>query len=113
MRSKFYFIFLLLIAPAAFAKKTSIKCGKLIDSIAGTTHAGVAIIVDGEMITDIRKGYISGYYSDKVTDLKNKTAIPGLINCHTKTVSDDPLADIKTMKNIAFVMKEGKVYEQL
>ena len=25
-------------------------------------------------------------------------------------VDGDPMADIKTMKNIAFVMKEGKIY---
>lgn len=42
----------------------------------------MTIVVDGRMITDIQKGYTGGSSGDKVIDLKNKTVMPGLIDCH-------------------------------
>jgi imidazolonepropionase-like amidohydrolase len=38
--------------------------------------------VEGKFITEIRKGYTTGGTSDKLIDLKNKTVMPGLIDCH-------------------------------
>jgi len=79
---KLLILFLLFIASSAFAQKTYIQCGKLIDGISGKAQAEVTIVVDGKMITDIQKGYTSGSSGDKVIDLKNKTVMPGLIDCH-------------------------------
>jgi len=79
---KLLILFLLFIASSAFAQKTYIQCGKLIDGISGKTQAEMTIVVDGKMITDIQKGYTSGSSGDKVIDLKNKTVMPGLIDCH-------------------------------
>ncbi len=42
----------------------------------------MTIVVEGKLITDIQKGYTSGGASDKIIDLKNKTVMPGLIDCH-------------------------------
>ena len=39
-------------------------------------------MVDGNKITDIKEGYITGGSSDKVIDMKNRTVLPGLIDCH-------------------------------
>ena len=82
MLKNFYVILLVLIAPAAFAQKTYIQCGKLIDGISNTTQTGVTIIVDGNTIVGIRKGYVTGDGGDKVISLQNKTVMPGLIDCH-------------------------------
>jgi imidazolonepropionase-like amidohydrolase len=79
---KLLILFLLFIASSAFAQKTYIQCGKLIDGISGKAQAEMTIVVDGKMITDIQKGYTSGTSGDKVIDLKNKTVMPGLIDCH-------------------------------
>jgi len=72
----------LLLASSAFAQKTYIQCGKLIDGISGKAQAEMTIVVDGKTINDIQKGYTSGGMGDKVIDLKNKTVMPGLIDCH-------------------------------
>lgn len=79
---RIYFALFLLFAMPAFAQKTYIQCGKLIDGIANTEQSQVTIVVEGKMITDIQKGYTSGGANDKVIDLRNKTVMPGLIDCH-------------------------------
>lgn len=80
--SKFYFVILLFFVSSAFAQKTYIQCGRLIDGISNTAQTKVTIVVEGKFITDIQKGYNSGGAGDKVIDLKNKTVMPGLIDCH-------------------------------
>ncbi|HZX59134.1 MAG TPA: amidohydrolase family protein, partial [Mucilaginibacter sp.] len=75
-------IALLLISYGAFAQKTYIQCGKLIDGISNTVQSEMTVVVEGKLIIDIQKGYTSGGASDKVIDLKNKTVMPGLIDCH-------------------------------
>src|SRR5665213_2094700 len=82
MLRNLYVILSLLIAPAALAQKTYIQCGKLIDGTFNTTQTGVTIIVEGDKIIDIRKGYFTGDGGDKVISLQNKTVMPGLIDCH-------------------------------
>jgi imidazolonepropionase-like amidohydrolase len=80
--NKFYFVILLFFVSSAFAQKSYIQCGRLIDGISNTVQTQVTIVVDGKFITDIQKGYNSGGAGDKVIDLKNKTVMPGLIDCH-------------------------------
>ncbi len=79
---KFLLLVLSFIASSAFAQKTYIQCGHLIDGISGKGQSEMTVVVDGKMITDIQKGYTSGNSGDKVIDLKNKTVMPGLIDCH-------------------------------
>ena len=82
MLRKFYLLSLLFVATSATAQKTYIHCGKLIDGIAGTAQRNVTIVVDGNTITAIEKGYTNGGANDKVINLQNKTVMPGLIDCH-------------------------------
>jgi imidazolonepropionase-like amidohydrolase len=82
MIKKFYFAFFLFFTSAAFCQKTYIQCGKLIDGISNTTQTEVTIIVDGNIITDIKKGYVTGDAGDKLISLKDKTVMPGLMDCH-------------------------------
>jgi imidazolonepropionase-like amidohydrolase len=80
--SKFLAFILLCFTASAFAQKTYIQCGKLIDGLSGKAQSEMTIVVEGKLITDIQKGYTSGGQGDKVIDLKNKTVMPGLIDCH-------------------------------
>jgi imidazolonepropionase-like amidohydrolase len=80
--NKVYFLVLVLFVQNAVAQKTYIQCGRLIDGVANTAQTSVTIIVEGDKITDIQAGYLSGAPNDKVIDLKSKTVMPGLIDCH-------------------------------
>ncbi|WP_277229440.1 amidohydrolase family protein [Hymenobacter sp. YC55] len=40
------------------------------------------IVVENGRVVSIQKGYQSGGPTDKVIDLKNRTVLPGLIDCH-------------------------------
>lgn len=80
--NKLYTLLLLLFSLPVFAQKTYIQCGKLIDGTSNQTQSQMTIVIEGNMITAIEKGYTSGGASDKVIDLKNKTVLPGLIDCH-------------------------------
>jgi len=82
MVKKFYFILLIFISSAAIAQKTYIQCGKLIDGISDKPLEHVTIIVDGNLISDIKSGYVQGDTGDKLILLKDKTVMPGLIDCH-------------------------------
>ncbi|OQP61024.1 amidohydrolase [Niastella vici] len=64
------------------AQRTILHCGKLIDVTKGQVLNEYSIIVEGNRITDIQAGYAKASGADKVIDLKNKTVMPGLIDCH-------------------------------
>ena len=70
------------ICVLAHAQKTYIQCGKLIDGISNSARSSVTVIVEGKKILDIKNGYVSGGTSDSIIDLKNRTVLPGLIDCH-------------------------------
>ena len=64
------------------AQKTIIYCGKLIDPASGKVLTEMSILVSGNTITDLQKGYVGAAAGDKVIDLKDKTVMPGLIDAH-------------------------------
>jgi imidazolonepropionase-like amidohydrolase len=82
MVKKFYFILLIFISSVAAAQRTYIQCGKLIDGISDKPLEHITIIIEGNMITDIKNGYLQGDAGDKLILLKDKTVMPGLIDCH-------------------------------
>src|SRR6185295_6201035 len=64
------------------AQRTILHCGKLIDVTKGQLLNEYSIIVEGNTITDVQPGYTKPSGTDKVIDLKSKTVLPGLIDCH-------------------------------
>ena len=66
----------------AFAQKTYIHCGRLINGVSKNAQTEMTIIVEGTKILDINKGYQTGSANDKVIDMKNKTVMPGFIDSH-------------------------------
>jgi imidazolonepropionase-like amidohydrolase len=82
-------ILLLLFIPAIlFAQRTILHCGKLIDVTKGQVLSQYTIIVEGNKITAVQAGYASPASGDKMIDLKNKTVMPGLIDCHVHMESE-------------------------
>ena len=64
------------------SQRTILHCGKLIDVTKGQILTDYSIIVEGNTITDVLAGFTKPSGADKVIDLKNKTVLPGLIDCH-------------------------------
>jgi imidazolonepropionase-like amidohydrolase len=78
-------LLLLLIATAPlflFAQRSLIYCGKLVDVNKNQLLTEYTIMVEGNKITDVQAGYTKAAAGDKVIDLKNRTVMPGLIDCH-------------------------------
>ena len=81
MRTLVISLFLLL-TVTAFAQKTLIYCGQLIDVKKSEVQKEMTIIVQGNKIQDVIKGYSPATAADKIIDLKSKTVMPGLIDMH-------------------------------
>jgi imidazolonepropionase-like amidohydrolase len=74
---------LLICSPVLLvAQRTILHCGKLIDVTKGQVLTEYSIIVDGNTIMEVQAGYTKPAGTDKVIDLKSKTVLPGLIDCH-------------------------------
>lgn len=83
MKKLTIFIFLFFMATSIFAQKTYLHCGKLIDTKSGKISTEMTIIISGNKIVDVQKGYIfSDDQKDILIDLKQKTVMPGLIDMH-------------------------------
>src|SRR6266498_33317 len=65
-----------------FAQKTILHCGKLIDVKELKVLTEMSVIVEDNKIIDVQKGYINPSSNDKIIELKAKTVMPGLIDCH-------------------------------
>lgn len=75
-------IFLLMISYVS-AQDTYLHCGKLLDTKLGKIQKEMTIIVSGNKISSVQKGYLNGKSAnDKTIDLKSKTVMPGLIDMH-------------------------------
>lgn len=76
-------LFLLLCSPLfLLSQRTILHCGKLIDVAKGQVLNEYSIVVEGNKITAVQAGYTKPVGTDKVIDLKNRTVLPGLIDCH-------------------------------
>jgi imidazolonepropionase-like amidohydrolase len=72
----------LLITQGVFAQKTLVHCGSLIDGKASDIQSQVTLVIEGNKITAIEKGFSAASGADKVIDLSKKTVMPGLIDMH-------------------------------
>ena len=72
-----------LAGPAAFAQKTLLHCGRLLDVRAGRLLSQQTIVVERDRITAVQSGYLApSGPQDQVINLENRTVLPGLIDCH-------------------------------
>ncbi|UOQ96940.1 amidohydrolase family protein [Hymenobacter sp. 5317J-9] len=73
----------LLAAGPAFAQKTYLHCGKLLDVRSGKLLSQQTIVVEKDRIVAIQSGYTAaGGAQDKIINLENRTVLPGFIDCH-------------------------------
>lgn len=73
----------LLTSSIIIAQDTYLHCGKLIDTKNGKVLNERTVIVSGNKIKAIEKGYSKpNSTEDVLIDLKNKTVLPGLIDMH-------------------------------
>ncbi|WP_426060917.1 amidohydrolase family protein [Hymenobacter sp. B1770] len=90
---------LLLTAPAAFAQKTYLHCGRLLDVRSGKLLNQQTIVVEKDRIVAVQSGYTAASGGqDKVINLENRTVLPGLIDCHVhvegETSKDNFIKDL-------------------
>ncbi len=81
-------LFFCLLPGGLFAQQTLIHCGTLIDGVANEAKSQMTIVVEKNKIISIEKGYKSARSGEKVIDLKSKTVMPGLIDCHVHLESE-------------------------
>ncbi|HEY3406012.1 MAG TPA: amidohydrolase family protein [Ohtaekwangia sp.] len=64
------------------AQHTIIHCGNLIDGKTNDVQPQMSIIIEGNKITAVEKGFSKPGKDDNVIDLSKKTVMPGLIDMH-------------------------------
>lgn len=82
MRKLYLLAGLSLLATPLFAQRTLIHCGNLFDGVSNGLQPQMTVVVEGNKITAVQKGYTSPAGQDRVLDMKSKTVLPGLIDMH-------------------------------
>jgi imidazolonepropionase-like amidohydrolase len=78
-----YCLMLLFAGPSdLMAQKTILHCGELLDIRTGKINKTMSVVIDGQRIEKIEKGFIDGGKDDQLVDLKTKVVLPGLIDLH-------------------------------
>jgi len=72
-----------ILLSSAFAQKTYIHCGRLIDGNSAKLQYDKTIIIENNRIIDVVDGYEKPSKNDELIDLKSKTVLPGLMDMHT------------------------------
>ncbi|QIX62598.1 amidohydrolase family protein [Hymenobacter sp. BT18] len=73
----------LVLASAAQAQKTYLHCGRLLDMRTEQAQTEMTVVTENGRIVAVERGYRAPTNADdKVIDLKNRTVLPGLIDCH-------------------------------
>ncbi len=71
-----------LLASPLLAQRTLIHCGNLFDGVRNDLQPQMTIVVEGNKITAVQKGFSAPTGQDRVLDMKSKTVLPGLIDMH-------------------------------
>lgn len=66
----------------ACAQRTLLHCGHIYDVKAGRLLSDRTIVVQGDSIASVERGYLPPTSGDSLIDLKNLTVLPGLIDMH-------------------------------
>lgn len=72
----------LISSPLCATAATLIHAGKAFTGTSKQLQDNITIIVDGNTISSVKKGFIQGQEGDTVIDLKDSTVIPGLMDMH-------------------------------
>ncbi len=96
----------------AVAQRTIIHCGKLIDGVSDNVMTQMSVIVEGNKIVAVEKGYTRAKKEDTVIDLKGKTVMPGLMDMHVHIEGESsPARQLQTYTlNPADIAYNAQVY---
>lgn len=87
MRTSF-FLFLFFFSIQILAQKTIIHCGHIIDGIADKVQKEVSLIIEGNTIIKIEKGFVEIADEDELIDLSDAYVMPGFIDMHVHIESE-------------------------
>ncbi|MGB0778364.1 MAG: amidohydrolase family protein [Flavobacteriaceae bacterium] len=80
---------LLIFCLGSFAQTTTIiHCGTLIDTEKGKSMDKMSILIQGNTIQEIKKGFVKPGQGVALIDLSSKTVLPGLIDMHVHLESE-------------------------
>jgi len=82
------FIGLLIVNIQLIAQTTIIHCGQIIDGIADKVQKEVSIVIEGNTITKIEKGFVEVADNQKLIDLSEAFVMPGFIDMHVHIESE-------------------------
>jgi imidazolonepropionase-like amidohydrolase len=88
MRKLLFISCLFCLTLSLAAQRTIIWCGSLITGVDNDAKPDMTIIVQGNKITGIEKGFAAAATGDKVIDLKTKTVTPGWMDMHVHLSSE-------------------------
>lgn len=81
--NKFYLTCLVaLVFHCVQAQKTIVHCGTLIDGKSNDSQQQMTIVIEGNKIAAVEKGFTKPGKDDKLIDLSKKTVMPGFIDMH-------------------------------
>ena len=109
----FFLLTSFLLNQILFGQRTFIYCGKLIDPKSLTVQTEMTILISGNLVLDVQKGYTVAGSGDKQIDLKNRTVMPGLIDTHVHLegqTSPDFFITSRLLDNPADIAFKSTVY---
>lgn len=74
-------LLLFLLAKTLPAQTTYLHCGRILP-MSGENMTNATIVVEGNKIARIERGFSIAPVGTEIVDLKTKTVLPGLIDCH-------------------------------
>jgi len=82
MRLLFFLAFLAFSSLQLIAQTTYLHCGRLLTMADERVQTNATVVVENNRVARIEPGYLPPPQGVAVVDLKNKTVLPGLIDCH-------------------------------
>ncbi|MFN0015961.1 MAG: amidohydrolase family protein [Saprospiraceae bacterium] len=82
MRLLYTILFCLFFLNLSEAQTTYLHCGRLLTMTDEQVLTQATVVVEGNRIARVEKGYQTPPAGVAVIDLRNKTVLPGLIDCH-------------------------------
>jgi imidazolonepropionase-like amidohydrolase len=81
-------LFVVLFSLSISAQTTYIHCGQVFDSASGKIKKELTLIIEGNKIDQVVKGYAQPVQGATMIDLKSKTVYPGFIDMHVHIESE-------------------------